>query len=299
VKSGTPDEQLLIRYLLGELKEDECIEFEQLCLESDELFEELEAVEAELTDDYVRGILVGRRRKEFEKRLLNIPGRAEQIQFAKLVARCPRKRRTLIDGVKAWIESSGLGTRLVQTSIAAAALALIVAVGLFSLRNWPPKSDTRQISHRGSPATNAETWRKGPTQAQAPSQSSGSAPVTPPTERNVPLIAIFSLTAGSTRGEGESNEIKIPREAKRVRFRIELPSNDHKTYGVSLNRVEGERVFRQDNLKPRPSKAGDILTIEMPANVLSPGTSVLSVMGIGTNGAPEDVGKYVIRAHAQ
>jgi hypothetical protein len=41
------------RYLLGQLSEEECAGIEQLCLENDELFEELEAVEAELIDDYV------------------------------------------------------------------------------------------------------------------------------------------------------------------------------------------------------------------------------------------------------
>jgi hypothetical protein len=34
----------LTRYLLGQLSEEECAEIEQLCLENDELFEELEVL---------------------------------------------------------------------------------------------------------------------------------------------------------------------------------------------------------------------------------------------------------------
>jgi hypothetical protein len=263
VKSGTPDEQLLVRYLLGELPEEECTEIEHLCLEREEIFEQLEAVKAELTDYYVRGVLVGRRRKEFEKRLLNSADRAKEIQFARLLARDANKRRSLFDGLKVWIQGSGHHTRLMQAPMAAATLVLVVLLGSLSFRYWT---------------------------AHSPPQ---------PASSEVPLIATFTLTAGSTRGEGGGNEIKIPREAKRVQFRIELASSDHKTYNVSLNRVEGERLFVQTNLKARPSQAGEILTVEVPANVLSPGTSVLSVTALGANGAPEDVGKYVMRIRAQ
>jgi anti-sigma factor RsiW len=288
VKSGTPDEQLLVRYLLGELPEEECIELEQLCLEREELFEELEAVEAELSDDYVRGVLVGRRRKEFEKRLLNTPGRAEEIQFARLLARGANKRHSLFDGLKVWTQGSGLHTRLMQTSLAAATLALVVLVGSLSFRYWA-KPERSQISRTSSSTTDSETVHKTVARTHTP----------PPVPSQVPSIATFTLTAGSTRGEGGGNEIKIPREANRVQFRIELASSDHKTYNVLLNRVEGERLFVQSNLKTRRSKAGEILTVQVPANVLSSGTSVLSVTAMGANGAPEDVGKYVIRIHAQ
>jgi hypothetical protein len=232
---------------------------------------------------------VGRRRKEFEKRLLKSADRAEEIQFARLLAGGGNKRRSLFDGLKAWIYDLGSPTRLLQTSMAAATLAFVVLVASLSFRHWAARPEKSQISRTSSSTTDSETVHKTVARTNTP----------PTVPSQVPLIATFTLIPGSTRGEGGGNEIKIPREANRVQFRIELASSDHKTYNVSLNRVEGERLFAQSNLEARPSKAGEILTVQVPANVLSPGTSVLSVTAIGANGAPEDVGKYVIRMHAQ
>lgn len=268
--SGTPDEQLLVRYVLGELPEEECIEIEKLCLERDDLFEQLEAVEAELTDDYVRGVLVERRRKEFERRFLTASGGSEAIQFARLVAKSAHPEPGLLESVKAWFHHIGLQTRMAQASIAAI-LVLIVAIGWLSLRNRTSRSEPFQAARRESPMRGAPA----------------------------PFIATFTLAAGSVRGNDENNEITIPREAKRVRFRIGLPSNDRKTYSVSLNRVEGERLFSQNGVKSTHSNAGETLSVEISANALPPGTSVLSVSSIGANGASEDIAKYVIRIHRQ
>jgi hypothetical protein len=97
------------------------------------------------------------------------------------------------------------------------------------------------------------------------------------------------------RGEDQSNEIKIPRQTDRVRFRIKLLPNDYKTYSASLSTVEGDRPFVQNNLRARPSKSSETLIVEVPAKRLSLGLSVLTLTGTGPNGASEDVGKDVIR----
>jgi hypothetical protein len=299
VKSGTPDESRLIRYLLGELPEQECRELEQRCLGSEELFEELEAVEAELTDDYVRGVLVGSRRQAFETRL-HTPGRADELQFASLVARGGRQeRRSWWTGVPAWMHSASasLSARSLPTSLAAATLLLLVAVAWLCLRSGAPPVVTSPLSPRGAPASEAQVGYPGAPQTRTPS-SPGSAAPTSSSKREVPVLATFTLTAGATRGEGEGNDITLPRQAQRVRFRLELLPNDYKTYSVFLQRVEGPRLFEADHPKATRSKAGETLAIEVPARLLSPGTFVLTLMGMSANGAPEEAGKYVLRVHA-
>src|SRR5262249_37434007 len=83
--SRQPDSKEMIEYLLGEMHEEQKIIFEQACLEDDQLFEELLAVEAELTDDYARGALTESKREAFEHRLLNSPGSTEQLQLSRLL----------------------------------------------------------------------------------------------------------------------------------------------------------------------------------------------------------------------
>src|SRR5215207_1755624 len=130
----------MTRYLLGELSRDECVAFEETCFADDERFEELQAVEAELTDDYVRGRLSGPRRARFEERLLNSPGRREEVEFARIIAagrdaaaRAPTPARATRPRAGWTVPFLWLGAqgRALRVSLAAAAL-LLVAVGLWS-----------------------------------------------------------------------------------------------------------------------------------------------------------------------
>jgi len=85
----THDDDLMVRYLLGELAQEERIQFEEVCFADDQRFEELLAVEAELTDDYVRNDLVGLRRERFEKQLLNTPEGRYEVEFARIITETP------------------------------------------------------------------------------------------------------------------------------------------------------------------------------------------------------------------
>ena len=315
MKSALPDSGLLIRYLLGELPEEECLRLEQDCLENDQLFEQLEAVEAELTDDYVRGFLDGRRRKEFEKRILTAPGGAENIDLARLITGRSDRRRSLLAGLKAWIAGLSLHARLLQVSAAAATLALVITLGLFSLRQRVTKPESPQpLVAQSRPPSASQTATVQPKAASIREQRSHPLVAIPRLPEHAPpqppLIATFTLMSGSVRGEGDTNEITIPRGAKRVQFRIDLLSKEYKRYRASLNRVEGEQLFissasqspagrgsARNDVKIRPSKTGETLVIELPARVLPFGTSVLTLTGVGANGATQEVGKYVILLH--
>ncbi len=250
------NDALLTRYLLGELSAEECSKVERDCLDDDSIFEQLEAIEAELADDYVRGVLDGRRRKEFEKRVLSTPGGLALLESSKMMIGSDARRRPPLSYWKAWMA-------------VAAALTLFVALGWFTLERRSAQPPRKQVATSFGPKA---------------------APVSaPPAAVKTPLIATFVLISGGVRGEGETNEITIPSNAKIVRFRIDLLANEYSSYDASLNRVEGERLFVQNHLKPRRST----LFVELPAAILPLGTSILTLTGNG-----EPVGKYVIRVLA-
>ncbi len=249
--TGDPtNDALLTRYLLGELSAEECSKVERDCLDDDKFFEQLEAIEAELADDYVRGALDRRRRKQFEKRVLNTQGGLALIESSNIMIGSDARRRPPISPWKA-------------SMAVAAALTFFVGLGWFTLERHPP---LKQVATSVAPKA-------------APVSATPSGVKAPP-------IATFVLISGSVRGEGETNEIKIPSNAKTVRFRIDLLSNEYRTYDASLNRVEGQRLFVQNHLKPRRST----LFVELPASKLPSGTSILTLTANA-----EPVAKYVIR----
>jgi hypothetical protein len=69
-------------YLLGELAEEESVRVEDQYFSSDAYLELLQAVEAQLMDDYVRDRLTSEKKRRFEERYLGSPQGREGVRFA-------------------------------------------------------------------------------------------------------------------------------------------------------------------------------------------------------------------------
>ena len=80
------DERLAIKYLLGELSEEDQARVEEQFLRDYEYFEHLRAVEEELNDDYARGELSDREREQFERRVSASPEWRQRVEFARALS---------------------------------------------------------------------------------------------------------------------------------------------------------------------------------------------------------------------
>ena len=87
MKQRADSEKLMIRYLLGDVPEDEQIRIEERFFTDDEYFEQLLALEDDLIDDYVNGELTDREREQFEEYFLAPPTRRQRVEFAKTFMR--------------------------------------------------------------------------------------------------------------------------------------------------------------------------------------------------------------------
>jgi hypothetical protein len=82
VEKNSGDRNLLGRYLLCQLPEEDRTRLEESYLTDDLIFERLLVTEDELIDDYVRGELNENERKHFEHRYVTDAGRYERVKFA-------------------------------------------------------------------------------------------------------------------------------------------------------------------------------------------------------------------------
>src|SRR5512132_4115643 len=80
------DEKVLVRYLLGNLTEDEQVQLENRAFADADYLGVLEAAEADLIDTYVRGELSQPDRRSFEFRFLTSPQRRSKVEFARALA---------------------------------------------------------------------------------------------------------------------------------------------------------------------------------------------------------------------
>lgn len=109
------DYELIYKYLLGELSEDQQSELEQRYFADDELFERLIVVEDELIDRYVRDESSDEERQRIETYFLRSPARRKRLMFtqalmkylASLSADVNRQRASWWEDLKALLHIKG------------------------------------------------------------------------------------------------------------------------------------------------------------------------------------------------
>jgi anti-sigma factor RsiW len=82
MKTDARDEELMTRYLLGELSETEQLLVEERFFTDEEFSERLLALENELKYDYARGALSPQARARFERRFLATDEDRKEVEFA-------------------------------------------------------------------------------------------------------------------------------------------------------------------------------------------------------------------------
>jgi hypothetical protein len=262
-----------VRYVLGELTEEECDELEEAYFGTTDGFEELQAVEQELMDAYVAGALSPERRLRFESRL--VPGEHRNVQFARALRAALRDRQPSVAGA----EARGR-RRLVPWWTAAAALSM-AAVGWLALRaprpEMPPDAGRRETSPPVSPSGPGAA----PTPMASPSDPSRTLSVT--------------LTTGLTRNDRGLKRIVVPAEADRVVFMLVIEDESRTTYRALLQNVSGEALLDVSPLRERAAGQGRVVDVPVPAHVLADGDYVLQLQSRGGAGRAEDRAEYAFR----
>lgn len=81
--SANLNEELIARYLLGELTEEQQVEIEDRAFSDEEYLASITSVEDDLIDEYVRGGLSAAKRQRFESRFLASAERRKRVEFAR------------------------------------------------------------------------------------------------------------------------------------------------------------------------------------------------------------------------
>ncbi len=285
-------DQRSIRYLLGELNEEEQTELEDAYFSDDAFFEHLAAVETELIDSYVQGELSAGMRARFEGRYLGSPRQVERIQFARRLLQEKQITRPETVERKGWWRRYGMLPSLRKPLIAfpVAVIAVAVAVSVVWWTYRPDRAETTETpkAHlQPSPGKRGPPTRKGP---EVPSL-----PAAPVPESG---IVALSLTPGLTRSAGEGVELTIKPSDTLIRFTVEYEGEVFAAYRVVIRTPEGRELWRESGLKPVLPGGRRVVAI-MPADKLPSGDYVLTLSAAPSTGVFEDVADYSFRVAKQ
>jgi anti-sigma factor RsiW len=304
----TNQEQIIQRYLLGELPEAEQIALEQEYFNDPRLFDQMVQAESELVDKYARGLLSPATRESFEKYYLAHPKRRERANFARALATTIDESNEVAavsqpDAESFWnrLLFSMRDPKIAWGFSVALLLMTVVAVWLLF--------ETRRLSQDLS----AQEQRERELQQQATSERQRAdqlaaelerrrddQPVVSPSPRpikSVPAIASLVLAVGGTRSiDGATPALlTIQTGTEQVRIQLNLRENAYSSYRAVLQAAGGREVFAWPRLVAKRARSGASLTLTMPAQRFAIGDYILTLRGMNKTGEVEDVSKSLFR----
>ena len=280
----SPD--VLRRYFLGELSDDERERVEQAYLEDEGAFAEVLAAEEALLEDYVAGRVSDDDRRRLEQHLLASPRQRLAVQLSEAL----RSR-----GDRPAAGAAALPRRLgppahagLRSWILAAALALIALAVLWA-------------ATRPTPAPPAVA-RQAPADAVAGRTTEpGPGPGKPGLDRNAPSeavvskVALLELAPGRERVVGATAELAVPQDATVVLLRLELTDASPDAYQARLSTAEGRSVWSWKSLTPELEQGHGRLAASLPPSALPPGDYVLVLQRATPKVAAVDLAEYFFR----
>src|SRR5215471_15320916 len=205
------EEELLRKYLLGELPEEEQIRIEERLLLDSDYVELLQIVEEELIDGYARGSLSGREREQLEERIAGSPLMQRKLRVARpFVSRADgwpsgddrSLWRTWAERVRRLVVLEGLTPALrAATAVVAVAAAAVIAWQLFLYQSPADKARVAlQDSFRESPTEARMSGFKWPPRRATLGAQSG-----PADEISLDRAKTLSQEAVATKGNSDSH----------------------------------------------------------------------------------------------
>jgi hypothetical protein len=321
------------RYLLGSLSEDDSTRLEDAFFADDAKFEELEALEYELIDDYVRGELSPDERRQIEAKLRTSPRLVERVHFARILAEkvanlstpqpVPISLATLsvrqtTPGAKSRWWGSLLGQQPAFRMAMATCLILLLLGGAVLVTGWLRlrneseriKSEraallrqiedlNRQLSAQEAKAEQqtAELQRERDQRTEDLKLMEERAAQSKERTTSTPSIfATIFLIPGQVRGSGANPaDLIILPQTNTARIQLDLEKNDYPAYDATLKSDE-TIVLSQHGLKAHVTRSGPRLLVSLPSRLLQANRDyVIHVDGLSSSGKLENFNDYQFR----
>jgi hypothetical protein len=115
------------------------------------------------------------------------------------------------------------------------------------------------------------------------------------TEASMASTLPVFLFPGSTRGAGPVKEVSITRDTSAIRLNLVLEAGDYPKYNVEITNSQGAKILQPKGLRPRHSRSGPMLPLQVSTQLLPPGDYTILVTGVTSSSADEPVNNYPFR----
>lgn len=306
MKEQLVDDDLVRRFLLGQVSPQEEGEIAALMFEDPEKFSQLESIEDDLIDEFLQQELTPAEKEGFETHFLSQPGRKRNLKLSRALQQhfdkedVPVVVPSVVPVVAPDNSVSILGLfRIARPAfrlslVAAILIGLVFVIWLFvRLREGqkPPAFEARkQESATPTPSiTNSPTVEPSPTATQG--ENKNRATPSPPKQETSPVYAVLLLPLGSTRSAVQS--LTLPSSGANVPVGLVLSETSYNSYDATLQSDDGNVLNSWSTLRVRRLKSVSGLVINIPVALLKPQQLYrIVVQGRAADGTMHNVRRY-------
>jgi len=321
MKDEADNEKLMIRYLLGNLPEEQQLQVEREFLSDDQSYERLLALENELFYDYAQNRLSPGEREQFEKRFLSSERNRKRAIIASALAHqmsqvepveasenniADREPQRFWQSVKLYFSAQSRAMKVSLAALGVVSLASIwLIVGIVRQRN-----ELNQF--RALRAVQEDQLREQAQQERARAEEL-SLNLERKIDENAALRRELSKTQAQSRGQAQNpsvislalapsivrdqgagmNKLYIPPGARLLKLRLKLKGEEeYKSYQVMLLTAEGAERWSRDKLQTQRTGSVRSIVLTVPAGILAEGDYELILKGRASDGTLEETGDY-------
>jgi hypothetical protein len=295
--SQRSNETWQVKYLLGNLTEEEQVQVEDRAFADADYLSALEATEADLIDAYVRGELSQSDRRSFEFRFLASPERRRKVEFARALGTMTSESKTQeprAAGRPSFMRAFWGWNPVVQFAAAAAALICIAGGAWLVSENAAIRSRvaTLEADRRGF-EEREQSLRQRLSEEQSRAAALAAQNRQPSEAAPASFVTSLVLVPGLSRAQTHVEQLVLSPSVHIARIEIQLESrDDYPRFRAELRTRRGEEVLSRSNLVRRKSGPGFAVSIDVPASALAVGDYELALKGIAADQTSQDVGYY-------
>jgi hypothetical protein len=309
-------ENLIRRYLLGELAEADQAALEQELLIDRGKFDQVWAVENDLVDSYARGEMAPADRERFECHYLASPLHRERVTISKSFL-------TNIDQVVGETVEASEKEPVVpwrrrfplRLPLPVFGVILVMALLLAFSMVWSRIERVRLTGQIATMRNETQTERAFMKQRERELTSRNQGfekEIVDVSRRNeqlkaelerlrqrrpaaTPTVLSFLLAPAPVRGEKALSQSTIPLLTGKARLLMDLDDNDYANCQVILQTVEGREILRRRTGKVRFGKDRVFAALPIEAGELTKGDYILILFGRTADGKSEEIDRYFFR----
>lgn len=324
---GPFSEEAIVRYLLGDLPEEEQVEIEDRAFQDRHCLERILAAESDLIDEYVRGELSDSRRLLFDSRFLASAERRKKVQFARALA------GVLADSPASANASSPIAHRpqpllweplvgffralrpALRLSLAGAAVLIVIGASLAivetirlrgQLARFQAEQQSRQRDQQiledrlsGERARSEDLSNRLQSEQQQRQRSEELIRELEHQQREIavqpaqPTVLSLALLPGVPRSGSAQPKLVMLQSTRLVRLQIGIdPGDEYASFRVELHTRAEQTIWTRDNLSLRTRHGARSVTLNLPASRLGAGQYEVALKGVPRGGEPVDLGYY-------